>query len=146
GKTVMASAASHLAPVSLELGGKGANIVFDDADIDNAVHWAVEAIFRNSGQICLAGSRLFVQDGIYDEFMERFKAAAEALTIGDPFDPELTFSVLSSKKHFDKVSGYVKSVEADGGTIRTGGVDEHGRWLVRPPIIEDLPMIAHADC
>lgn len=53
----MASASTHLAPVSLELGGKGANIVFDDADIDNAVYWAVEAIFRNSGQICLAGSR-----------------------------------------------------------------------------------------
>jgi hypothetical protein len=65
----MASAATHLAPVSLELGGKGANIVFADADLDNAVYWAVEAIFRNAGQICLAGSRLFVHSSIYDEFM-----------------------------------------------------------------------------
>lgn len=146
GKTVMASAATHLAPVSLELGGKGANVVFDDADIDNAVHWTVEAIFRNSGQICLSGSRLFVQSGIYDEFMERFQAAAEALTIGDPFDPEVKFSVLSSKKHFDKVSGYVKGVEAEGGTIRTGGVDEDGRWLVKPTIIEDLPLTGSAYC
>lgn len=124
GKAVMASASTHLAPVSLELGGKGANIVFDDADMDNAVYWAVEAIFRNSGQICLAGSRLYVQSGIYDEFMERFVAAAEALTIGDPFDPEVAFSSLASKKHFDKVSGYLEDVEEQGGTVLTGGVDE----------------------
>lgn len=63
GRHVMAGAAAHLAPVSLELGGKGANIVFDDAEIENAVHWAVESIFRNSGQVCLAGSRLFVAPG-----------------------------------------------------------------------------------
>lgn len=126
--------------------GKGANIVFDDAGLDNAVYWAVEAIFRNAGQICLAGSRLYVQSGIYDEFMERFTAAAEALTIGDPFDPETTFSALSSKKHFDKVSGYVNGVEADGGTIRTGGVDEHGPWVVWPTIIENLPLTADAYC
>lgn len=146
GKHVMASAATHLAPVSLELGGKGANVVFDDADLDNAVYWAVEAIFRNSGQICLAGSRLYVQSGIYDEFMERFQAAAEALPIGDPFDPETKFSVLASKRHFDKVAGYVEGVEGDGGTIRTGGVDDQGRWLVRPTIIEDLPLDASAYC
>ena len=146
GKAVMASAATHLAPVSLELGGKGANVVFDDADIDNAVYWAVEAIFRNSGQICLAGSRLYVQSGIYDEFMERFQAAAEALPIGDPFDPGTKFSVLASKRHFDKVKSYVEGVEGDGGTIRTCGVDDQGRWLVRPTIIEDLPLDASAYC
>jgi aminomuconate-semialdehyde/2-hydroxymuconate-6-semialdehyde dehydrogenase len=146
GKHVMASAASHLAPVSLELGGKGANIVFDDADLDNAVHWAVEAIFRNSGQICLAGSRLFVAAGIYDEFMERFVEAAEALTIGNPFDAATTFSTLASRKHFDKVSSYIEGVALDGGKILTGGVDEEGRWLVRPTIVTDLPLTAPAYC
>ena len=146
GKQVMASAASHLAPVSLELGGKGANIVFDDADLDNAVHWAVEAIFRNSGQICLAGSRLFVGSQIYDEFMERFVAAAEALTIGDPFDPATRFSSLASRKHFDKVSSYVDGVALDGGKVLTGGVDRDGRWLVRPTIVTDLPLTAAAYC
>lgn len=146
GRLVMASAASHLAPVSLELGGKGANVVFDDADLDNAVHWAVEAIFRNSGQVCLAGSRLFVASRIYDEFMDRFVEAAEALTIGDPFDPETRFSSLASKKHFDKVSSYVQGVGFDGGKILTGGVDEEGRWLVRPTIITDLPLTAPAYC
>ena len=146
GKAIMASAAAHLAPVSLELGGKGANLVFDDADLDNAVYWAVEAIFRNSGQICLAGSRLFVQSGIYDEFMDRFVAAAEALTIGDPFDPATKFSALASRKHFDKVRGYVESVEAQGGKILTGGVAEDGAWLVRPTIITDLPLTAPQYC
>jgi aminomuconate-semialdehyde/2-hydroxymuconate-6-semialdehyde dehydrogenase len=146
GQTVMASAAGHLAPVSLELGGKGANIVFEDADLDNAVHWAVEAIFRNSGQICLAGSRLYVAAGIYDEFMDRFTAAAEALTIGDPFDPTTKFSSLASKKHFEKVSSYVQGVALDGGKILTGGVDEDGRWLVRPTIVTDLPLTAPAYC
>ncbi|MGJ3510018.1 aldehyde dehydrogenase [Enemella sp. A6] len=146
GKIIMSAAASHLAPVSLELGGKGANIVFDDADLDNAVYWAVEAIFRNSGQICLAGSRLFVQAGIYDEFMKRFVEAAEALTIGDPFDPNTKFSALASQKHFNKVKGFVDGVPAEGGRILTGGVDEEGRWLVKPTIIVDLPLDASAYC
>ena len=146
GKTVMASASSHLAPVSLELGGKGANLVFDDADLDNAVYWAVEAIFRNSGQICLAGSRLFVQSGIYDEFMHRFVAAAEALRIGDPFDPQTQFSALASRKHFEKVSGYVNTVEDEGGKLLTGGVAEDGSWLVRPTIVEGLPLTAPQYC
>ncbi len=146
GRHVMAAAAAHLAPVSLELGGKGANIVFDDADIDNAVHWAVESIFRNSGQVCLAGSRLFVGSGIYDEFMSRFVAAAEALTIGDPFDPDTKFSTLASKRHFDKVASYVDGVGPDGGTVLTGGVDDQGRWLVKPTIIAGLPLNAAAYC
>jgi aminomuconate-semialdehyde/2-hydroxymuconate-6-semialdehyde dehydrogenase len=128
GKLVMKSAAEHLAPVSLELGGKGANIVFADADLDNAVYWAVEAIFRNAGQICLAGSRLFVQDEIYDEFLKRFVAKAESLVIGDPFDPATTFSALSSRKHFEKVAGYVEQIRALGGTVHTGGVADDGSW------------------
>lgn len=146
GRAVMASAASHLAPVSLELGGKGANIVFDDADLDNAVHWAVEAIFRNSGQICLAGSRLFVGAGVYDEFMDRFVSAAEALTVGDPFDAATRFSVLASRRHFDKVAGYLDGVPEDGGKVLTGGADTDGRWLVRPTIVTDLPLSAPAYC
>jgi aminomuconate-semialdehyde/2-hydroxymuconate-6-semialdehyde dehydrogenase len=146
GKAVMASASSHLAPVSLELGGKGANVVFDDADLDNAVYWAVEAIFRNSGQICLAGSRLFVQSGVYDEFMDRFKAAAEALVIGDPFDPRTRFSVLASRRHFEKVRSYVEDVEEQGGKILTGGVADDGSWLVHPTVVTDLPLTARQYC
>lgn len=146
GKLVMASAAGHLAPVSLELGGKGANIVFEDADLDNAVRWAVEAIFRNSGQICLAGSRLYVAAPVYEEFMARFVEAAEALVIGDPFDPATQFSCLASRRHFDKVTSYLDGIPAHGGKILTGGADETGRWLVRPTIVTDLPLTAPAYC
>ena len=146
GKMVMKSAAEHLAPVSLELGGKGANIVFADADVDNAVFWAVEAIFRNAGQICLAGSRLFVQDQIYDEFLKRFVARAEALVVGDPFDPATTFSALSSRKHFEKVAGYVQQIRDLGGTVHTGGVAEDGSWVVRPTIADGLGLDAAPYC
>ncbi len=146
GRIIMGAAATHLAPVSLELGGKGANIVFEDADIDNALHWAVEAIFRNAGQVCLAGSRLFVQDDIYDEFIERFKERAEAMTFGDPFDAATTFSCLASEEHFHKVKSYVDTVEEQGGKILTGGVADDGSWVVRPTIIVDLPYEASQYC
>ena len=103
GKIIMASASQNLIPVSLELGGKGANIVFEDADLDNAVFWASEAIFRNAGQVCLAGSRLFVHSSIYDEFLARFQAKAESLVIGSPFEADTQFSCLASQEHFTKV-------------------------------------------
>lgn len=141
GKAISAAAARNLVPVSLELGGKGANIVFDDADLDNAVSWAVQAIFRNAGQICLSGSRLFLQDGIYDEFIGRFAAAAQALRAGDPKDPATEFPLaLASEEHFTKVRGYLDTVEPDGGRILTGGLGEG--WSVRPTIVVDAPPTA----
>lgn len=141
GKIISGVAARHLTPVSLELGGKGANLIFDDADLDNAVHWAVEAIFRNAGQVCLAGSRLYVQSGIYDEFITRYKAAAEALVMGDPKDPATQFSpALASEEHFTKVSSYLDTDALGGGSILTGGVGEG--WGVRPTIITDAPATA----
>ena len=141
GKIISAVAARNLTPVSLELGGKGANVIFDDADLDNAVHWAVEAIFRNAGQVCLAGSRLYVQSGIYDTFMARYKAAAEALVIGDPKDATTQFSpALASHEHFTKVSSYLGSEALGGGRILTGGLGEG--WGVNPTIIIDAPADA----
>ena len=141
GKAISAAAASNLIPVSLELGGKGANIVFDDADIDNAVYWAVQAIFRNAGQICLSGSRLYLQSGLCDEFLDRFRAAAEALEIGDPQDPSTEFALaLASEEHWTKVRGYLDTIGDDGGRILTGGVGEG--WSVRPTIIVDAPPTA----
>jgi aminomuconate-semialdehyde/2-hydroxymuconate-6-semialdehyde dehydrogenase len=141
GKVISGVAARNLTPVSLELGGKGANIVFDDADLDNAVHWAVQAIFRNAGQICLSGSRLYLQSGIYDEFVDRFAAAAEALKAGDPKDPTTEFPLaLASEEHFKKVSSYLDTLEMDGGKIRTGGLGEG--WSVKPTIIVDAPPAA----
>ncbi len=134
GKIISAAAAKNLIPVSLELGGKGANIVFDDADLDNAVYWAVEAIFRNAGQVCLAGSRLYVQRGIYEEFVTRYKAAAEAMVMGDPKDPKTQFSeALASEGHYTKVSGFLNEESLGGGSIVTGGLREG--WSVGPTII-----------
>jgi aminomuconate-semialdehyde/2-hydroxymuconate-6-semialdehyde dehydrogenase len=138
GKVIGSAAAKNLVPVSLELGGKGANIVFDDADLDNAVHWSVEAIFRNAGQVCLAGSRLYVQRGIYEEFVTRYKAAAEALLIGDPKDPATQFSgALASQEHHRKVSGYLDAAALAGGKIVTGGLGDG--WGVQPTIITEAP-------
>lgn len=146
GKIISAAAAKNLIPVSLELGGKGANIVFDDAALDNAVHWAIEAIFRNAGQVCLAGSRLYVQRGIYDEFVRRYKAAAEALVMGDPKDPATQFSpALASHEHYTKVSGFLDDASLGGGRIVTGGAftgDAAAGWGVLPTIIADAPADA----
>ncbi len=140
GRIISAAAAANLIPVSLELGGKGANIVFDDAEMDNAVNWAVQAIFRNAGQVCLAGSRLYVQNGIYDEFMRRYKIAAESMKVGDPKDPATEFGPLASSVHHDKVTSYFDTVEVDGGRILTGG---SGNGLfVNPTIIVDAPATA----
>ncbi len=141
GKVITAVAAANLTPVSLELGGKGANIVFDDADLDNAVHWAIESIFRNAGQVCLAGSRLYVQAGIYDEFVRRYKSAAEALVVGDPKDEGTQFSgALASKEHFTKVQSYLDPASLGGGQVITGGLAEG--WGVRPTIITGAPADA----
>lgn len=140
GKIIAAAASENLIPVSLELGGKGANIVFDDADLDNAVNWAIQAIFRNAGQVCLAGSRLFVQRGIYDEFMKRYVQAAQAMKQGDPKDPATEFGPLASKTHFDKVTSYFETLEIDGGRLATGGVGEG--WFVDPTVIVEAPPAA----
>ena len=144
GKKIEAAASQNVVPVSLELGGKGANIVFDDADLENATDWAVQAIFRNAGQVCLAGSRLFVQRGIYDQFLEIFARKAEAMTTGDPFAEGTEFGPLSSQTHYDKVKGYVESVAEDGGRILTGGLGEG--LFVKPTIIVDLPLTAKQYC
>jgi aminomuconate-semialdehyde/2-hydroxymuconate-6-semialdehyde dehydrogenase len=137
GRVIGRVAAGRLCPVSLELGGKGANIVFDDAALDNAVHWAVQAIFRNAGQVCLAGSRLYVQRGVYDEFLARFAAAAEALRMGDPKDTATEFGPLASAEHYAKVTGYVEGIEEEGGKVLTGGLGEG--WFVKPTIVVDAP-------
>lgn len=137
GRIIARAGAANLTPSSLELGGKGANIVFADADLRNAVEWSVRAIFTNAGQVCLAGSRLFVQREVYDEFLARFVDAAEALVIGDPKDPATQFGPLASEEHFTKVRRYVESVEVSGGKSRTGGVGDG--WLVRPTVVTDLP-------
>ena len=144
GRIIGRAAMANLTPVSLELGGKGANIIFDDAELDNAVNWAIQAIFRNAGQVCLAGSRLFVQRGIYDKFMDRYVAAAEKLKIGDPSKPDTEFGSLASEEHYTKVCRYIDLVESEGGKIATGGRGEG--WVVKPTIVTGLTDTSKLVC
>jgi aminomuconate-semialdehyde/2-hydroxymuconate-6-semialdehyde dehydrogenase len=137
GRIIARAAADNLTPVSLELGGKNFNIVFDDADLDNAVDWSIQSIFRNAGQICLSGSRILVQRGVYEQFLERFVAAADKLVIGDPMDAATQFGPVASQEHFAKVRAYVDSVDQYAGRVLTGGVGDG--WLVRPTILVDMP-------
>lgn len=119
-KILQAAAANHT-PVSAEMGGKSANIVFDDADLDIAVPMSIRAIFGGNGQVCLSGSRLLVQNGIMDAFLDRFVDAAQNLAVGDPKDPATVVGPLIEEKHLEKVHGYVELAQEEGGKVVTGG-------------------------
>ncbi|CAK8586036.1 aldehyde dehydrogenase [Priestia megaterium] len=121
GKTVMRNAAENLIPVSLELGGKSANIVFEDADLDEAVKGSIEAIYRNQGEICLAGSRLLVQASIYKQFLEKFTAAVRNIKVGDPLSEETNMGALVSQSHLETVDEYVRIGLAEGAKLACGG-------------------------
>jgi aminomuconate-semialdehyde/2-hydroxymuconate-6-semialdehyde dehydrogenase len=121
GKTVMQNAATQLIPVSLELGGKSANIVFEDADLDEAVAGSIEAIYRNQGEICLAGSRLLVQESVYDLFLEKFVEQAKKLKVGNPLHEDTDMGALVSKSHLETVDEYVHIGIAEGAKLATGG-------------------------
>jgi len=121
GKTVMQNAASQLIPVSLELGGKSANIVFEDADLDEAVAGSIEAIFRNQGEICLAGSRILVQESIYDKFLEKYVEAVKKIKVGNPLDKDTDMGALVSKGHLETVDNYVQIGLSEGAKLAIGG-------------------------
>ena len=121
GKTVMRNAAEHLIPVSLELGGKSANIVFEDADLDEAVAGSIEAIYRNQGEICLAGSRILVQESIYDQFLDKFVTAVKKIKVGDPTDEATDMGALVSKGHLKSVDEYVQIGLKEGAKLAHGG-------------------------
>ncbi|CAI8873154.1 aldehyde dehydrogenase [Priestia megaterium] len=121
GKTVMRNAAENLIPVSLELGGKSANIVFEDADLHEAVKGSIEAIYRNQGEICLAGSRLLVQESIYKQFLEKFTAEVKNIKVGDPLSEETNMGALVSQSHLETVDEYVRIGLAEGAKLACGG-------------------------
>ncbi|EOD80051.1 Betaine aldehyde dehydrogenase [Grimontia indica] len=121
GKKVMADAAGTLKPVTMELGGKSPLIVFDDADIDNAVSGAMIANFYTQGEVCTHGTRVFVHDDMYDTFLEKLKARTEQLVVGDPTDPETQIGALISKDHLSKVLGFIEKGKASGATLLCGG-------------------------
>jgi acyl-CoA reductase-like NAD-dependent aldehyde dehydrogenase len=121
GRQIMRAAASNLKRISLELGGKSPNIVFDDADIDHAVVGSLFAIYYSAGQSCEARSRLFVQESAYDRFVESFVAKAKLLKVGDPLDPATHMGSLISAKHLDHVHNYVEIGKSEGAEVLTGG-------------------------
>ena len=116
-----ASAKSNLKKVTLELGGKSPNIVFNDADLDSAVSWANFGIFFNAAQCCCAGSRVLVQEGIYDKFVERLRERVLANKVGDPFLPETFQGPQVSQIQFDRIMGYIEHGKHEGAKLAVGG-------------------------
>ncbi len=121
GKQIAAKAAGNLKRVSLELGGKAPNIVFADAPLDDAVAGALFGVFWTQGEICTAGSRLFVQRPIFDDFVERFTARARSLRVGDPLDPRTQVGPLVSAAHRDRVMAHIRQGREAGARLMTGG-------------------------
>ncbi len=139
GYNVAKAAADKLIPATLELGGKSANIVFDDAQIDKAIDGALMGILFNQGQVCCAGSRLFIQRGIYDEFLKRLKEKFESVKVGDPLDPNTQMGAQINEKQLKQILGYVDIAREEGATILTGGKRAHetGAFLC-PTAITDV--------
>ena len=139
GKTIMKAAAdSNLKKVTLELGGKSPNIVFDDADVDNTIKNIIAGIFYNSGEVCCAGSRVLIQSGVYDEVVKKLKAA-ENIKCGDPFDPNTFMGAQVSEIQMSKILQYIESGKEQGAKIITGGCRADGKgYFVKPTIFGDV--------
>jgi betaine-aldehyde dehydrogenase len=121
GKIVAREAAQNLTKVSLELGGKAPNVVFKDADLDQAVNGAMMGIFFNQGQVCCAGSRLFLAEEIKDEFLDRLKEKAQKIKVGDPMDKGTQMGPQVSEEQLTRIKGYVDIARGEGATVLTGG-------------------------
>ena len=139
GKRIVQASAGNLKKVQLELGGKGANIVFEDANLIAAVNGAAWAIFHNQGQACIAGSRLVLHENVADAFLEKFIALANSIRLGNPLDPDTEMGPLTSAMHRDRVLSYVEVAKAEGGEVLAGGVAPGGELAdgcyVRPTIV-----------
>src|ERR1043165_8017993 len=125
GKLIAKAAAENLTKVSLELGGKAPNIIFADADLDQAVNGAMMGIFFNQGQVCCAGSRLFVEEGAKDEFLGRFKEKADRIKVGDPMDKATLMGPQVSEEQLNKIKSYVGIARDEGATVFAGGESPH---------------------
>jgi acyl-CoA reductase-like NAD-dependent aldehyde dehydrogenase len=121
GRSLVQASAGNLKRLHLELGGKGANIVFGDADLDSALAGSAFAIYHNQGQACIAGSRLLLHESIAEEFIGRFVDLTESIRLGNPLDPKTEMGPLTSPGHRDRVLSYVKIARDEGGEVLTGG-------------------------
>jgi (Z)-2-((N-methylformamido)methylene)-5-hydroxybutyrolactone dehydrogenase len=143
GRKVYALAAEGLKRVSLELGGKSPNIVFDDADLDKAANGVITGIFSAGGQTCMAGSRLLVQETIHDEFIAKLLAITQAAKVGDPSDPGTQIGPVATKPQFEKVMQYIEIARSEGATCLCGGRNLSGSGFgagqfVEPTIFTDV--------
>lgn len=143
GQAIAAEAGKALKRVSLELGGKSPNIVFSDADLDSATNGLMAGIFGASGQTCMAGSRILLQDDIYDEVVQRFVERAESIKLGDPREPDTELGTIASRVQYDKVLRYIELAKQDGAKLLAGGEPatvpglENGLFL-RPTVFGDV--------
>jgi aminomuconate-semialdehyde/2-hydroxymuconate-6-semialdehyde dehydrogenase len=141
GENIARTAAPMFKKLSLELGGKNPNLIFADCDYDKMLEVTVRSSFANQGQICLCGSRIFVEKSIYEQFKTDFVAKVSNLKVGDPFDEKTNLGALVSKAHLEKVESYIKIAEEEGGKILYGGNrvkvngSENGYYL-QPTVIE----------
>lgn len=139
GRKVYAAAAAQMKHVTMELGGKSPMIVFEDADIENAVSGAILGNFYSSGQVCSNGTRVFVHADILDQFLERLCARLDTAIIGDPMDPETTFGPMVSAAQMEIVKGFIAKGEAEGARLVYGGkqLDQNGFYL-QPTVFADV--------
>jgi aminomuconate-semialdehyde/2-hydroxymuconate-6-semialdehyde dehydrogenase len=141
GQTIMTAAAKTLKKLSYELGGKNPNIIFADADLDEVIETTLKSSFINQGEVCLCGSRIYVERSAYDEFIQKFVAKTKELVVGDPFDPKTKVGALISKEHYERVLSYVELAKEEGGEVLTGGVRPEGLekgYYLEPTIITGL--------
>jgi len=121
GRKIMQAAAGNIKGITLELGGKSPNIIFADADFDNAVDYGLYGMFYNQGEVCSAGSRILVEDTIYDKYLEAFVSSAKKIKIGNGFDKDIKMGPVISEDHMNKVLDYIEIGKAEGATIALGG-------------------------
>lgn len=148
GSAIMRAAADNVKALSFELGGKNAAIVFEDADLDQAIDGTLRSVFSNCGQVCLCSERVYVHESLFDEFVSRLKDRAEALRMGLPADEQTEIGPLVSRAHRDKVISYYELAREEGANIVTGGgvprfgdERDNGAW-VEPTILTGLPETA----
>jgi aldehyde dehydrogenase (NAD+) len=142
GRRIVEASASNMKRIQVELGGKSPDIVFADADLDLALPGAAMAVFNNSGQICTAGTRLFVQRSIHDDFVDRLAAFAKALRVGDGLDPEVEMGPVISQHQLDRVLGYMRTAVPEGAKLATGGARIGGNlangYFVEPTVFANV--------
>ena len=144
GEWIARTAAPMFKKLSLELGGKNPNIIFADCNFDDAVKTSVNAAFSNQGEICLCGSRIFIERPIYNQFKEAFIKRVSTLKVGDPLNDENRMGAIVSKPHMEKVLSYIKLAQEEGGKVLCGGNQLHlagknaNGYFIEPTVIEGL--------